>query len=142
MLLLAKLPNTVAVEGVAALLRDQVDADAAGRQLRGNAGVVDRQLLERGGIRSGGAAVAAADEGVDRHPVLHDALRVELAAVHDHAVGGLETGGSADVLLRHAAAHRNARDEDGDVVLALGRRDRVHDLRVEDPLAARVLQVD
>jgi hypothetical protein len=62
-------------EPVAAVARDEVDADAAGRRLRVNGGDIDRELGGAGGVGDGAAAPAARNHraqgnAVDHHPLV------------------------------------------------------------------------
>ena len=68
-------------ELVAAIARDEVDADAARGRLRVNRRDVDGELLRSSRIRDRAAAPATADAGTERHAVDHHALVVGTAAV-------------------------------------------------------------
>jgi hypothetical protein len=126
----------LSAEDVAPVLGNEVDPDATGRDVRGDAA----RLV--GGLRHRGVAVVRLDlavvhQAVQVHPVDLQ-RRVGLAGAVDGHVDLFHLLVAADV----GVAHPDALDERGHAAVVARRRHRVHQLAVHDDALLRVLDVD
>ena len=132
------------MEDVSAFARNQVEARAAGAQLRRHRGIVDGNLLVGGRVAEH-AGVLARLHGGQHDAVVGDAHVGGLAAVGDQAVLRLVARRPSDVLHRGGPGvvpRRHAWNEDRQFVGDAAGRDGVHRLASDDALLRRALHVD
>ena len=132
------MPGDDRPEGVAAFFRDDVDDDAVGVGVGGDAAGRHDHLLDRGGVQ----LVAVVARAVfHAHAVVGDlraALAVEAAAARDDVLAGLDLVGAADVAKAGHAGRQRRQLADA---LRAGRQ-RFEQLVGDDGLAPDVRDVD